>query len=370
MAQLIALSTLEVNDVTRVEDILLNVKLIKEDTIEAVGDTAQFYSGYMKYLVSATATTIQTAVENYDADVVIPLQVVSINGDLIGSEVRVHVNKIEIGYEDGVNTKLVIRNYGFLQTWVVSDTLSEVVALANKSTFGDGDANVQNINVAVDATIAGDQSVGGNQTVTGNSEVEGALTVHESVVADSVTTIEDVVVGGDLAVAETASFAGAVTMDTTLDVTGKATLGSVETTDIDAPTRDTLAIGTVATSITTGVVGFLSGTHYRTTYVRPGEETLTESAESQELSQVFMTYLTIGDVASSGVMPDGTVRGQLKKIWLTEKTGAVDWTVVYSTVYNVTFTTQGEYIILMWNGTIWEVLDLGLCDGAPVVGVV
>jgi hypothetical protein len=79
--------------------------------------------------------------------------------------------------------------------------------------------------------------------------------------------------------------------------------------------------------------------------------------------------LEAGDTgASTGTLDDGIVKGQEKKIWMTS-TGGGTWEVTFSSVYKITFTSQGEWITLKWNGTIWETLDMGICDGAPVVGV-
>lgn len=368
MAQLITIDVLEVNDVERVETSLFNVRLIREDTISDEVGGCEFYIGSTKYLADTTAATLKALLLNYDANVVIPLQVVSINGVAIGGEIHLSVDKIEIGYVDGVNTKLITRNYGFLQTWVVSDTMNELVTLSNVMTTGGGSMTLENLTITGTLTVEGTLDVTGKATLSDDLEVAGDVVIDGDTEANSLTTVEDIVVGGDLGVAGESTFADEVVADKSVTVTENVVAAQVLSPVFDTPTAVAMTLAETATSVTANPVGFVSDTTAVSTWVKPGEETLTEGT-GQAITALYMTYLEAGDSgASTGTLEDGTVVGQLKKIWMTS-TGGGTWEVTFSTIYTITFTDQGEWILLRWNGVIWTTLDTGICDGAPVVGV-
>lgn len=75
--------------------------------------------------------------------------------------------------------------------------------------------------------------------------------------------------------------------------------------------------------------------------------------------------------ANAGTLADGATIGQLKKIYMTVDAG--DATLTPSNLDNgttITFADAGDYVILMWNGTDWVLVDSGNgSDGttAPVL---
>jgi hypothetical protein len=366
MAQLKAYTTIS----PTAEDVLFNVSLIREDTLAAIEGGSEFYVREQKYEVTEAFADVEDDILNYDCKVVIPLQVVSIDGGVIGAEVNLLVDKIEFGYERGDNTLLVTRNQGFLQSWIVSDTLAEIEALANAIASSGGELILDNLVVRGTITVVGNASIGGDLAVTGSAEVGVDLDVTGVILSDGLTAINDVVVGGELGVTGPAEFSDDVTMLQGLAVTNPILAdGGVVTPIVDAAEGEALSIGeTNATDITTGAVGFVSDATKIATYILPGEQTLTDGTE-QELSLVGITYLEAGDIGTAtGTLLDGVVVGQTKKIWMTVTGGGL-WQVTHSSVYTITFTNQGEWITLIWNGSEWRTVDKGLCDGAPVVGV-
>lgn len=379
MAQLKKVSVLETNGQARVSSVLINTARITATSVEDVGGNAQFtYDRKSTYLVDDTTATIYEAISNYDANVVVPLQVVSIDDGLIGAEVKLCVDKIVVGYVDGENSLLITYNEGILQQWVVSDTLDEIEELANLYTAVDGDIVTNSVTTVGDVVVGGNTEVAGNSTVTGDSDVGGDLSVDGDVVADSVTTVGNMVAGGEFAAAGAASFLEDVDCDKDMTVGEDLTVvGDVITNSIDTPSGEedskVLDIGvTNAEAINVGAVGIKSETLHYATFARPGIEDIDNSGEGemQELTLVYLTRLTSGDaVEMEGILVDGDVAGQLKKIWFISDGGA-NWVVYFSSVYAITFDGQGQWATLIWNGTIWEVLDLGLCDGSPTIGLI
>lgn len=379
MAQLKKVSVLEVNGQARVESALLNTARITATSIEDVAGDAQFtYDRKSTYLVDDTTTTIYEAISDYDANVVVPLQVVSIDGGLIGAEVKLCVDKIVVGYVDGENSLLITYNDGILQQWVVSDTLDEIEELANLYTAADGEVVMQSLTTIDDVTVGGKIEVTDASSFADDLDVGGDLSVDGAIAADSIATVGNMVAGGEFAAAGASSFLDEVECDKSVNVTEDVVVGGEVTTNcVDTPAGEedskVLDIGVNnAEAINLGVVGLKSATLYYATFARPGIEDIDNSGEDemQELTLVYLTRLTSGDaVEMEGTLVDGEVVGQLKKIWFISDGGA-NWIVYYSSIYAITFDEQGQWATLIWNGTIWEVLDLGLCDGSPTLGLI
>lgn len=350
------------------ESVLINTSKIRVDTLEDVGGSTQFYIGSTLYQVSAELATLQAQVSNYDSKVVVPLQVVTIDGGVIGAQVSIGVDNIEAGYVREATSLLIIRNQGFLQSWIVSDTLEEIAGLANLVDVADDTITFENVVVRGNITVLGDASVTGELAVTEDVAVTGNIVVTGDIAVTDIVAAGDVVVEGELGADGECSFANEVTIDKGLYVGEDAIiLGGLTTNVVDAPDGEGLEIGETADDIIMGPVGTKSDTDKIALYILPGEETLT-AGSAQELSLVGITYLETTGENSDGTLIDGTVAGQVKKIWMTSTSGGT-WQVTFSSVYYITFTNQGEWITLVWNGTIWEITDKGLCDGAPVVGV-
>jgi hypothetical protein len=114
------------------------------------------------------------------------------------------------------------------------------------------------------------------------------------------------------------------------------------------------------------VVGFVSAVNYIGLFAYPGTQELGDG-EDQEVSGIYLTELSSGDATTAtGVLVAGTVMGQLKKLWFVSD-GGEDWVVGFNFGNSVTFAEQGEYVVLIWDGTNWNVFDKGICDGMPVV---
>lgn len=75
--------------------------------------------------------------------------------------------------------------------------------------------------------------------------------------------------------------------------------------------------------------------------------------------------------AQAGTLADGTVQGQLKKVQLIVDGGDGTLTPAHLTGgTTITFADAGDFVVLLWVGTSWHVIEIGNdADGAtaPVV---
>ena len=87
------------------------------------------------------------------------------------------------------------------------------------------------------------------------------------------------------------------------------------------------------------------------------------------VTSYYTAWTTTG--ADAGTLADGTVKGQLKKIQLIVDGG--DGTLTPSNFGDgttITFADAGDYVVLVWDGSDWEVLESGNdADGATAPAV-
>ncbi len=73
----------------------------------------------------------------------------------------------------------------------------------------------------------------------------------------------------------------------------------------------------------------------------------------------YLTNLVSTGAAQAITLPDGTIVGQMKKITHIVDGGSSVLTPASFANTTITFTTVGEFVVLMWDGTEWACIEIG-----------
>jgi len=87
----------------------------------------------------------------------------------------------------------------------------------------------------------------------------------------------------------------------------------------------------------------------------------------------YYTAVTSASGPNALTLADGTVKGQLKKVQLIVDDGGAALTIaspVSSSLDVVTFADAGDFVLLLWNGDAWSIIEAGNdADGATAPAV-
>ncbi len=174
---------------------------------------------------------------------------------------------------------------------------------------------------------------------------------------------------------------GVLLKDGTVDVNGTADAIKLDTdgdTHISSPTDDQIDFcigGADDFTMTTNTFNVLSNSKIQGSgsCIYPsfpaGRIQSLSGAGAITITEYVTKWTTTG--ANAGTLADGVTIGQLKKIIMIVDAG--DGTLTPTNLdagTTITFADAGDFVVLMWNGTDWVVIDSGnLVDGvsAPVV---
>jgi hypothetical protein len=135
-------------------------------------------------------------------------------------------------------------------------------------------------------------------------------------------------------------------------------------TEIDAGEGDgagsngDLTIGINAANMYVGTAGFLAEGIYRGCFISPYVEEVEAGIAVALNIEVYRSNLHPGE-GSTGTLASGTTRGQAKKIILME---VGEFVITYNGGTTVTLDAVGEFVILMWDGILWQLYDYGTHD--------
>lgn len=191
-------------------------------------------------------------------------------------------------------------------------------------------------------------------------------TINESTTSHKVDFPDDIKVD---VIAESTSAAG-VTVDGVLLKDNNVTVGTAGAVITDTISEKTAATGVTVDSVLlkdgvvtclTNTAGFMDsgGTLCAPLIPFGTTQQALSGAGAINLTSYYTAWTTTG--ANAGTLGLGTTRGQLKKITLVVDGGDGTLTTTFSSGSTITFNDAGDYVLLMWIGSQWVVLENSGC---------